>query len=103
MNRLPVEWLAAPGEEDEIPDDGLELAFTLREPWVAVDADQLILPITVEDKTTITVEEPYDALLKQYGGEGLLNDMLLADADLEAGSSWVLIRLEQLLTIEPRD
>lgn len=99
MNRKPVEWLAAPAEDEEIPEDGLELHFRLAEEWVATDSDQLILPITVLSKTTIEVEEPYSALLKQYGGEGLLNDMLMEDQDLEAGSEWYLLRTDSLLTI----
>lgn len=101
MNRRPVEWLAAPDEDDEPPEDGLELHFRLSGEWFAVDADQLVLPIVVIDKTTITVEDEYPAILKQYGGEGLLNDMLLSEQDLEPGSEWALIRTEQLLTVEP--
>lgn len=101
MNRRPVEWLAAPDEDEEMPADGLELRFELTEDWLAVDADQLILPIEVQDKTTITVDEPYEALLKQYGGEGLLNDMLMSDQDVEAGTEWVLLRTDGMLTIHP--
>lgn len=101
MNRLPVEWLAQPDEEEELPSDGLELHFRLADEWVATDADQLLLPIVVEEKTTITVEEEYRALLKQYGGESLLNDMLMSDQELEQGSRWVLLRTDSLLTIHP--
>lgn len=101
MNRRAVEWLAAPDEDDEPPEDGLELHFRVTAEWFAVDADQLLLPIEVQDKTTIEVEEPYPAILKQYGGEGLLNDMLLSGQDLEQGSEWVLLRTDRLLTVEP--
>lgn len=101
MNRRPVEWLGSPGEKEDYPSDGYELAFRLASDWVAVDSDQLILPIVVLDKSTITVESPYKALLKQYGGESLLNDLLMADQELEEGSEWVLLRTENLLTMHP--
>lgn len=103
MNRLPVEWLANPQEDEEMPEDGLELTFRLAEEWVATDADQLILPIVVEDKTTIVVEDEYRAILKQYGGESLLNDMLMSDQDVEQGTRWVLLRTDSLLTVHPID
>mgnify|MGYP000022830488 CR=1 FL=1 len=101
MKRKSVEWLASPADDDEAPADGYELHFRLAADWFAVDSDQLILPITVLDKTTIDVQEPYPAILKQYGGEGLLNDMLLSDGELEQGSEWYLIRTEQRLDVEP--
>lgn len=103
MNRRTVEWLGSPDEDEEYPSDGYELQFRVASDWVAVDADQLLLPIVVLDKSTITVEEPYPAILKQYGGEGLLNDLLMADRELEEGSEWVLLRTENLLTMEPLD
>jgi hypothetical protein len=96
-----VEWLAGVAEDEEMPADGLEMVLRLADEWVATDSDQLVLPIVVESKTTIEVEEEYRALLKQYGGEGLLNDMLMSDQDLEQGSRWVLMRTESLLTVEP--
>lgn len=101
MNRLPVEWLGTPQEDEEYPEDGFEMVFRLADAWVAVDSDQLILPITVEHKSTIVVEDEYRALLKQYGGEGLLNDMLMSDQELKQGSRWLLFRTDSLLTIEP--
>lgn len=101
MNRRHVEWLAVPDDDEETPPDGHELAFEVADDWLAVDADQLILPIIVQEKSTIVVEEEYEAILKQYGGEGLLNDMLMADQDLEEGSEWVLLRTEQMLSVAP--
>lgn len=101
MNRRPVEWLASPSDDEDAPPDGYELTFRLAGDWFAVDSDQLVLPIVVEDKTTITVEDEYTAILKQYGGEGLLNDMLISEQDLEEGSRWVLMRNEQLLSVDP--
>lgn len=100
MERKPVEWLSAPGDDEEYPADGYELKFRIADDWVAVDADQLILPITVLSKTDMTVKEPYSALLKQYGGEGLLNDLLMAEQEPEQGSEWFLLRNENLLTIQ---
>lgn len=101
MKRLAVEWLAGVAEDEEMPANGLEMTFRVADDWVATDSDQLLLPIVVEDKTTIEVEEEYTAILKQYGGEGLLNDMLMSDVDLEQGSRWVLMRTDSLLTVEP--
>jgi len=102
MNRRSVEWLASPAEDDDAPADGYEMTFKVTEDWFAVDADQLLLPIEVTSKSTIAMpDESYPALLKQYGGEQLLNDMLLSDQELEPGSEWLLMRNEQLLTIDP--
>lgn len=99
MKRRPVEWLAAPGEEDDNP--VRSMTFRVIGQWVATDSDQLIIPIRVYDKTDLEIEDPFVAILKQYGGEGLLNDMLMSDQDLERGSVWTLWRREGLLTIEP--
>lgn len=87
MKRLDVVWTRGPSDEDE----GFQhryIIVEIREPWLAVDGDQLILPVYLveRDGAELTDQEP--ALLKQYGGESLLNDMLLADADLEVGSRW---------------
>lgn len=100
MKRRPVEWLAAPGEDDN---PVRSMTFRLIDEWVATDSDQLILPIRVYDKTDLKIEEPFVAILKQYGGEGLLNDMLMSDQDLMRGSVWTLWRREGLLSVEPGD
>lgn len=94
MNRLPIEWLQA-RDLDDLPDhldrDSYEqvLEFRLRAEWFGVDDDQLLLPISVLYKEGID-HDGYPAILKQYGGESLLNDMLLDDQELESGSTWVL-------------
>lgn len=89
MNRLPVFWVQRPDEED--PDDSeRSIHFRLTEGWVATDADQLILPITLLGRNGETFEDGKPGLLKQYGGESLLNDLLLADVDLDAGTEWVI-------------
>jgi len=106
MNRRPVEWLPRPDlEDDDAPSEEQRLDFRLAADWVAVDADQLILPIVVIWKTGVRIEDSsgYRALLKQYGGEGLLNDMLLSDQLVEEGSEWRMIRYENRLTVEPLD
>lgn len=101
MKRRPVEWLSNPSDDEDAPSDGYELHFRVAADWFAVDSEQLILPIIVQDKTTINVEDEYPAILKQYGGEQLLNDMLLSDGELQQGSEWILYRNEQQLSVEP--
>jgi hypothetical protein len=89
MNRLPVFWVGRPDDDD--PDDvERSIYFRVTEDWLAVDSDQLILPITLLGRDGEEVEDGKPGLLKQYGGESLLNDLLLADKDLEAGSEWVI-------------
>lgn len=89
MRRLPTVWVEAPDEDD--PDDfSRYIAFRLRDEWAAVDRDQLVLPITVLERDGRELDDPEPALLMQYGGEGLLNQMLMAEGDIEAGSTWLL-------------
>lgn len=102
MNRIPVFWVPAPDQENS---EDLEryISFRIRENWLAVDSDQLILPVTVTERDGESIE-PRPGLLKQYGGEGLLNDLLLADQELEEGSEWLLSHQEGVgRTIEPID
>lgn len=89
MNRLPVFWVPAP-DEDDSEDWDRYIAFRVREDWVAVDSDQLLLPVTLLERDGENLEDPQPGLLKQYGGEGLLNDMLMADEDLEKGTEWIV-------------
>jgi hypothetical protein len=90
MNRVPTVWVEAPDEDD--PDDvSHSLLFRLRNEWTAVDRDQLVLPVTVVGRDGEDLDEPRPAILMQYGGESLLNQMLLeADGTPETGSLWVL-------------
>lgn len=100
MKRRPCEWLAAPDDDDEYGDT--EMVFRVIDQWVATDQDQLLLPIRVTSKSGVTIEgDGYTAILKQYGGEGLLNDMLMSEQDLERGSTWLLMRTDNRLTVEP--
>lgn len=108
MKRRPVEWLQAPPDDADY--DVSRLEFTIAGQWVATDADQLILPIRVTGKyrgddaiVELTEdEEGYIAILKQYGGEGLLNDMLMSEeGELTQGGEWILWRREGLLSVEP--
>lgn len=102
MKRRPVEWLPR-DDEDEEP-RVKSMTFRVVGQWVAVDQDQLLLPIAVEDKTDVEIEDDgYTAILKQYGGESLLNDMLMADQELDRGTRWRLWRDETRLTIEPTE
>jgi len=89
MEKLSVFWVNSPDEDD--PDDTDHyIGFRLRDEWVAVDDQQLILPISLTERDGETLDESVPGLLKQYGGEGLLTDMLLSDGDIEAGSEWLL-------------
>lgn len=102
MKRRPVEWLPAPDDDDDLDSDHKTMQFRVIDHWLAVDQDQLLLPIRVLDKTDVKVsEDGYTAVLKQYGGESLLNDMLMSEADLERGSTWELRRWQNRLEIEP--
>lgn len=93
MNRLPVFWVPAP-DEDDTDDFERYISFRVREDWLAVDSDQLIIPVTLTERDGTTLDEPQPGLLKQYGGEGLLNDILMADQDLEPGSRWLISHQE---------
>lgn len=89
MNRLPVFWVGRPDDDD--PDDSeRSIHFSLHREWVAVDSDQLILPVKLHGRDGETFDEPTPGLLKQYGGEGLLNDLLMSEADPDRGSEWVI-------------
>lgn len=103
MNRLPVFWNPAPDPEDS-EDFERYIAFRVTADWVSVDDDQLILPVAVTERDGNGFDEGEQGILKQYGGHGLLNDMLLADQDLEAGSEWMLSHQEGIgRTIEALD
>lgn len=101
MIRKPVEWLGRIDPDDDR--ESRQMVFRVTGSWVAIDDDQLILPIEVLEKTDVTIDESYSGLLKQYGGEGLLNDMLMSEQDPEEGSEWVLDRYQNYLDISPRD
>lgn len=107
MNRLPTVWVEAPDEED--PDDfDRSISFRLREAWCAVDRDQLVLPVTVTARDDEQLEEPRPGILMQYGGEGLLNQLLMqAEGQPEPGSKWFLEHAEgfgrELTRIETPD
>lgn len=91
MNRLPVFWVQRPDPDGEDPaETERSIAFRLTDDWVSVDADQLILPIALTSRNGEDFDEAKTGLLKQYGGEGLLNDILLDGEPLEKGSHWVL-------------
>lgn len=90
MKRIPTVWVASPDDEDP-DDDERSMVVRLREPWCAVERDQLVLPVTVLERDGSELDEPTPALLMQYGGESLLNDLLMAsDGQPEAGSKWLI-------------
>lgn len=100
MDRIPVIWAERPDEEDEFGDS--YLIVSLQSSWVAVDQDQLVCRVELVERDGTTLDEPEEALLKQYGGEGLLNQMLMSDQDVEQGSWWSVHHDEvHGVTIEP--
>lgn len=97
MNRLDVFWLQRPDEDEEdsnITTHYRAMRFRLTDGWVATDADQLVLPVSIiwrtEDDGMVMEYDGLPGLLKQYGGERLLNDLLLADQEPKKGTEWVL-------------
>lgn len=104
MNRLPTVWVEAP-DEDDSDDVSRSLVFRLRDDWCAVDRDQFVLPVEVVERDGEDLDEPRPALLMQYGGESLLNQMLLdAEGQPEPGSRWLLDHSEGFgRTIEQLD
>lgn len=102
MNRIEVVWCPKP-DEDDGPKAENSIEFRVTEEWVATDQDQLILPISLLERDGNVLDEPSPAVLKQYGGEQVLNSMLLADQDLEPGSTWRITRNQRRRRVEPTD
>lgn len=102
MNRLTVVWCEKPDEDDP---RGAENSITFRvtDEWLAVDHDQLILPIVLLERDGEKLHEPQPSILKQYGGEQVLNSILLNDEDFEPGSEWTITRSSTRRTVEPAD
>lgn len=91
MNRLQVVWCETPDEDAEtVEERDRYICFRVTDDWFSVDSDQLILPIVLLERNGETFDEPVPAILKQYGGESMLNDMLLSDVELEKGSEWMI-------------
>lgn len=101
MNRRSVVWCQKPDPDDDDAPEEVHIDFRIAADWVATDADQLLLPIVVLERDGQTPPDPYPAILKQYGGERLLNDMLMADQEVEEGTTWRLLRWNDELSIEP--
>lgn len=106
IERQPVEWVPQEGEESV---DAPHMTIRVADDWFAVDSDQLVLPVVVLEKSDGNGEKKkippngYRAVLKQYGGEGLLNDMLLSGEPVEAGSTWEIVRVGPQLDVSPVD
>lgn len=102
MNRVDVIWCES--VDDDAP-QGTEnsICFRVTDGWVATDQDQLLLSIMLLERDGEELDEPQPAVLKQYGGEQVLNSMLLSDQDLEAGSEWEIRRTKHRRTVEPLD
>jgi hypothetical protein len=100
MDRIEVIWCES--VEDDAP-QGTEnsIRFRVVEEWVATDQDQLLLPVTLLERDGEELDESVPSILKQYGGEQVLNSMLLSDQDLEVGSEWEIRRTKHRRTVEP--
>jgi len=88
--RLPVFFVPRPDEDAEGPDRNPYIAFDLLGDWVAVDRDKLHCLVELTERNGETYDHPREGLLSQYGGEKLLNDMLLDDQPVAEGSTWLL-------------
>lgn len=92
MERKRLEWISTPepDKDDELGETWLE--FRLAGEWYSTDNEKLYLPITVLDSPDHD-GEPYSAILSQYGGESLLNDLLLCgEPGLDAGDEFRVTR-----------
>lgn len=106
MNRRRIEWIDAPDAEEGEPIEWL--SFRVAGEWYATDAEKLYLPITVLASSAMEVQEPYPAMLAQYGGESLLNDLALNDEQpLEQGAEYRVSRSDgaggRMFTVETLD
>lgn len=92
MNRLQPIWVQRPGEDEDPDDNERSITFRVTDEWVMTDADQLVMPIRLLERDGEPVNDGDGAIgiLKQYGGEALLNDLLMDEQDLEAGSTWCI-------------
>lgn len=101
MNRLSKVWVPRPEEDDD--QQNPYVIFRITDNWLFTDSDQLFLPISLLERNGEQVENGGQEVLAQYGGEELLNDLLLADQDLEKGSTWILQRTLGQLSVEPHE
>jgi hypothetical protein len=103
MNRVDVVWCQKP-DEDAAKGAEHSITFRVTDEWVATDQDQLLLPITLLSRDGEELAEGQPSILKQYGGEQVLNSILLnGDQDLEPGSTWTIRRTAHRRTVEPAD
>lgn len=98
MNRKETIWCPAPDEDEDA--EGHSLTFRIADDWLAVDGRELLLPIVLLARDGKDLSDPLPAVLKQFGGQALLNDMLLSDYDVEEGSEWVLDRTADRTVID---
>jgi len=90
VNRLQPIWVERPDEDAE--ETERSITFRLTDDWVMTDADQLLLPIRLLERNGEPVNggDGAHGILKQYGGEGLLNSMLMEGQDMEPGTHWCI-------------
>lgn len=104
MKKKEIVFVTKP-DEDAPRGASNSITFRLSGEWWAVDQDQLLLPISLLARDGEDVEEDggVAAVLKQYGGDGVLNTMLLSDQEVEQGSTWRIERTDHRRTVEPAD
>lgn len=83
------------------------MTFRVVDDWFAVNDEQLILPIKLLARDGTDLDEPQKGLLKQYGGESMLNDVLvelLQDGDeIDETTRWEIVHSEDRRTIHRLD
>lgn len=98
MNRREAIWCPAPDEDEDAEQHSI--TFRIADDWLAVDGRELILPVVLLARDGNDLQDQFPAVLKQFGGQSLLNDMLLSDYEVEEGSEWVLVRTADRTTID---
>lgn len=89
MNTLDTFYVPRPQEGES--EGEKYLAFRLREEWVAVDGDKLLLPVTLTERNGQTLDPEREGLLSQYGGHQLLTQLLLdLDDKPRVGDEFIL-------------
>lgn len=101
MNRIEVVWCTKPDETDTAEQPTNSITFRVTDSWIATDQDQLLMSVTLLARDGTELAEPVPAILKQYGGEQVLNSMLLSDLDLEPGTEWTIERTPTRRTVKP--
>lgn len=98
MNRKEFIWCPAPEVDEGV--HAHSLTFRIADSWLGVDGRELVMPIVLLERDGEELAEPLPSILKQFGGQALLNDMLLSDYDVEEGSEWMIDRTADRTVID---